>query len=98
MRPSRRYPNTNIAVVPPDVLNINQNIKNDGFQLTPIQNETRNINESEANASGVSSLVSNTPRMARRLSNVVAPSVENMQNPRRGNASNESVNTEGTTR
>ncbi|XP_044747844.1 pericentriolar material 1 protein isoform X2 [Coccinella septempunctata] len=98
VRPSRRYPNTNIAVVPPDVLNINQNIKNDGFPLTPIQNESRNINESEGSAPGVPTFVNNASRMPRRHSNVVAPSVENLQNPRRRNASNESVNTEGTSR
>lgn len=41
VKPCRRYPNTNIAVVPPDVLNINQNIKNEGLPSLPvIQNET----------------------------------------------------------
>ncbi|XP_045478735.1 pericentriolar material 1 protein isoform X2 [Harmonia axyridis] len=99
VRPSRRYPNTNIAVVPPDVLNINQNIKNEGFPLTPIQNESRNLNETEGSTpGGVSSSANNASRIQRRHSNVVAPSVENVQNPRRRNTSNESVNTEGTTR
>ncbi|KAK9875647.1 hypothetical protein WA026_009445 [Henosepilachna vigintioctopunctata] len=91
VKPSRRYTNTNIAVVPPDVLNI----KNDGLPLPPIQNEVRATNEPDVSSPSHSVYSNSAPRTPRRHSNVLTPSMENLQNPRRRNVSNETANTEG---
>ncbi|KAL3266031.1 hypothetical protein HHI36_010218 [Cryptolaemus montrouzieri] len=98
VKPSRRYTNTNIAVVPPDVLNINQNVKNEGLPLPPVQNENRGGNDSNSSSPNRSPYSNSTPRTPRRHSNIVVPNVENLQNPRRRNVSNESVNAEGNTK